>query len=151
MARKNAFLTQMQAQHDARVMHIGMTMMQWSTQVATDALVKTLGYGECMGDDPWGEMRILRLAQERLKNIDEIWNGISAKPDADAVRETTDRALEKKIPNAYGPWEERYVSWKEQSLASEVAQFRGKWKRQGLLEDDGGTSKLLRGIADETK
>lgn len=146
MGRKNAYLTQMQAQQDAKALHIGMTMMQWSTQVCMDALVKTLGYGACMKNDPWGEQRILTLAHEWLKNVDEIWNGISARPDADAIRATTDRLLEKKIPSAYGPWEERYLSWKDESLGKEVAKFRGKWKRQGLLDDDGGTSALLKGI-----
>lgn len=146
MGRKNAYLTQMQRQQDTRMLNMGTVMMQWSTQVAVDALIKTLGYGACMKNDPWGEQRILALAEEWLANIDHIWGGISRQPDADAIRRQTDTMLKKKIPSAYGPWEQRYIEWTEDTLSREVSKFRGLWKKQGLLDNDGGTSQLLKGV-----
>lgn len=148
---KNAFLTKLQIEQDQKIQLVGNTMSQWSTQIAMDALVKTLGYGDCMKKDPWGEQRILAFAKEWAANVDEIWGGLTRQPDADAIRQQTDKLIEKKIPSMYGPWESRYIMWKNQTLASEVAKCRGLWKRQGLLDDDGGTSELLRGVTDETK
>lgn len=124
-------------------------MSQWSSQIALDALVKTLGYGDCMKNDPWGEQRIVAFAREWAANVDDIWGGLGRRADADAIRETTDRMLKKKIPSVYGPWEERYRGWKTESLAQEVEKLRGLWKRQGLLDDDGGTSELLKGVGKE--
>lgn len=54
MGGKNAFLKKMQAQSDAKMMSVGCTMSQWASQIALDALVKTLGYGDCMKNDQWG-------------------------------------------------------------------------------------------------
>ena len=146
---KNDFLKKMQMQRDLHVLHVGSTMSQWSSQIALDALIKTLGYGDCMKNDPWGEQRIVAFAREWLVNVDEIWGGLGRQADADAIRETTDRLLKKKIPSVYGPWDERYIGWKTESLAQEVEKLRGLWKRHGLLDDDGGTSELLKGVGKE--
>ena len=149
MGGKNAFLKKMQAQSDAKMMSVGSTMSQWASQIALDALVKTLGYGDCMKNDPWGEQRIVALVKEWLGYVDEIWDGLGRKPDADAIRQTTDDLLKKKIPSVFAPWEERYRGWKPESLEQEVDKFRGLWKRQGLLDNDGGTSELLKGVCKE--
>lgn len=146
---KNAFVKQLQAKQDSKMLLVGSMMSQWSSQICMDALVKTLGYGACMGDDPWAEKRIARFLSEWLDNVDKEWDGVSRKPDADAVRVETDRLLQKKVPSLYVPWEARFKGWKEASLEQEVAKFRGLWKRQGLLGDDGGTSKLLQGVGDD--
>ena len=146
MGSKNAYLKKMQAKHDRRVLNVGTTMSQWSSQIALDALIETLGYGDCMKNDTWGEQRIVAFAKEWLVNVDKIWGGLTRQPDADAIRETTDRLLKKKIPSVYGPWDERYLGWKNDSLEQEVEKFRGLWKRQSLLDDDGGTSELLKGV-----
>lgn len=61
---KNAFLTKLQIEQDQKIRLVGNTMSQWSTQIAMDALVKTLGYGDCMKKDLWGEQRILAFAKE---------------------------------------------------------------------------------------
>ena len=149
MGGKNAFLKKMQAQSDAKMMSVGSTMSQWASQIALDALVKTLGYGDCMKNDPWGEQRIVALVKEWLGYVDEIWDGLGRKPDADAIRQTTDDLLKRKIPSVFAPWEERYRGWKPESLEQEVDKFRGLWKRQGLLDNDGGTSELLKGVCKE--
>lgn len=149
MGSKNAFAKRMQARHDSKVLNVGTTMSQWSSQICLDALVKTLGYGSCMKNDPWGEQRIVAFAREWLSNADEIWGGLTRQPDADAIRIETDKLLKKKIPSVYGPWKARYIGWQEVGLEKEVEKFRGLWKRQGLLEDDGGTSDLLKGVGKE--
>ena len=149
MGGKNAFLKKMQANNDVKVLNVGSTMSQWASQIAMDALVKTLGYGDCMKNDPWGEQRIVALVKEWLVYVDEIWDGLGRKPDADAIRQTTDDLLKKKIPSVFAPWEERYRGWKPESLEQEVDKFRGLWKRQGLLDNDGGTSELLKGVGKE--
>lgn len=95
---KNAFLTKLQIEQDQKIRLVGNTMSQWSTQIAMDALVKTLGYGDCMKKDPWGEQRILAFAKEWAANVDEIWGGLTRQPDADAIRQQTDKLIEKKIP-----------------------------------------------------
>lgn len=95
---KNAFLTKLQIEQDQKIRLVGNTMSQWSTQIAMDALVKTLGYGDCMKKDPWGEQRILAFAKEWAANVDEIWGGLTRQPDADAIRQQTDKLIEKKSP-----------------------------------------------------
>lgn len=149
MGGKNAFLKKMQASHDVKVLNVGSTMSQWASQIALDALVTTLGYGDCMKNDPWGEQRIVAFVKEWLTYVDEIWDGLGRKPDADAIRQITDDLLKKKIPSVFAPWEERYRGWKPESLEMEVDKFRGLWKRQGLLDNDGGTSELLKGVGKE--
>ena len=104
MGGKNAFLKKMQAQSDAKMMSVGSTMSQRASQIALDALVKTLGYGDCLKNDPWGEQRIVALVKEWLGYVDEIWDGLGRKPDAAAIRQTTDDLLKKKIPSVFAPW-----------------------------------------------
>jgi hypothetical protein len=150
---KNAFLKKLQAQSEEKAKQTGDITERWTRQAALDAAILTLAYGKCMGNDRWGAKRLESFGDEFVENLLYVTKGASYQPDADSVRADVDKLLKAKLhPDRFGPWAFRYAFWVEDPLEVEAQKKRGEWIREGVnLKDDGGTSKLLRGIADETK
>lgn len=148
MAKKNAFLQQLQAktQKDAKTM-MDLTE-RFTRQAAMDAALLTLGYGKCMRDDPWGAKRLVAFGEEFIENFLFVMQGCQYSSDADAIRVQVDKLLKAKLPeDRYGDWSIRYRGWVEEPLEVEAQKRRGKWVREGMdVRNDGGTSELLKGV-----
>ena len=120
----------------------------WVMQAGVDALVMTLGYDDVMKGHLWGEQRIYEFAAAWATNALHIMQGMGLRPDADAIREETDKLIKKKMPHKdFVPWEERYEDWKSRSVEAEREMFLKYWQKTGqATKDDGGTSQLLKGV-----
>ena len=143
---KNAFLKKMQAKHEYEAKTAIMLAEKWTRQAALDALVLTLGYGECMGE-PWGAMRIKRFVDEWVPVFLWVLQGAQGDPDSDAIREQVDKRLKPKVPpELYGDWGHRYPDFIEETIAEEQERFRSRWKKDGMDTDAGTTNDLLRDL-----
>ena len=121
---------------------------QWLKQAALDAVLITLGYGSCMGKDPWGAERLVRFGVEFIENLCMVCDGLQYTPDADAVRVKVNRLLKDKLPEeSYRDWSYRYAHWIERDLETEAQVKRRTWIKDGMdIKNDGGTSELLKGV-----
>lgn len=72
MAKNKGFRRRGAAQKK-RAIDTGVTMYQLVGQVDLDALILTLGYGECMGNDRWGQERIERFCLEWRQNTAYVY------------------------------------------------------------------------------
>lgn len=79
MAKNKGFRRRDAAQKQ-RAIDTGITMHQLVGQVDLDALILTLGYGECMGNDRWGPERLRRFCLEWRQNTAYVYRGLD--PDA---------------------------------------------------------------------
>lgn len=147
MAKQSSFLKRMQHQHEQMEKTSVMLAEKWTRQAALDAVVLTLGYGECMGGDCWGAGRIDRFANEWASNLLEILRGAQGQPDSDAIRQKTDTLLRPKVlPEHYAEWQQRYPGWIAETLEEENARSRSQWKRDGMDTNAGVTGELLRDL-----
>lgn len=147
MAKRNGFLTKMQARHEYEAKASIVLAEKWTRQAALDALVLTLGYGECMGKGPWGALRIKRFVDEWVPVFLWVLQGAQGDPDSDAIREQVDKRLKAKVPpELYGEWGKRYPGFIEESIQEEQNRFRSRWKKDGMDTDGGTTNDLLRDL-----
>ena len=147
MAKRNGFLTKMQARHEHEAKTSIMLAEKWTRQAAMDAVVLTLGYGSSMGKDPWGAMRIKRFVDDWVENFLLVLKGAQGAPDSDAIRAEVDKLLLGKVaPENYGDWEARYPGFIVESIQEEHDRLRPKWKKDGMDTDGGTTEDLLRDL-----
>ena len=147
MAKRNAFLTKRHARHEHEAKTSITLGEKWVRQAALDALVLTLGYGECMSKDPWGAMRIKRFVDEWVPIFLWVLKGAQAEPDSDAIRAQVDARLKPKVPpDIYGDWAHRYPGFISETIAEEQDRLRPGWKRDGMDTDGGATEDLLRDL-----
>lgn len=147
MAKRNAFLTKMQAVHEREAKTSIILAEKWTRQAACDAMILLLGYGKCMGRYRWGRKKILLAINEWTELFLWVLEGAQGNPDSDAIREQVDRLLEPKVmPDLYRKWEGRYPGFFHETMEEEVARLRPGWKRNGELAEDPVTSNLLKGI-----
>lgn len=127
MGSKNAFLKKLQAQAAKNEVLSTAEGIAHTKQAMCDAIVLVLGFGESMGGDQWGEQRIMAFldeVRETYKNM--VFPGIEVRCDSDGFRAEVDKLLKKKCPNAFVPWPERYVFWKEETIEQEAAREKRK-------------------------
>ncbi len=131
MGAKNAFLAKLQTKQAASELVSVAEAIAQTQQAMLDSMMVTLGYGDCMKNDPWGEQRIMEAVMEVKENYNElVFPGISLKPDADAHRGKVDKLLEKKLPHHFIPWLERYPFWREETIEQEAERERKKRNRK---------------------
>lgn len=147
MAKRNAFLTRMQATH-AREAKTAISLAEkWTRQAACDALILLLGYGSIMGKTRWGKKKILKAVNEWTELLLWVLRGLQGYPDSDAIREQVDKLLQPKVmEELYRDWDGRYPGWIHETMEQEVNRLRPAWKRDGELTDDPVTSELLKGV-----
>lgn len=122
MGAKNDFLTRMQNRAATNELMSVAEAIAHTQQGMCDAMMLTLGYGSCMKHDPYGEKRIMDFMEEVLENYKtKVYPGIEVRNDSDGFRYEVDKLLKKKCPNAFVPWEVRYVFWREESLEQQAA------------------------------
>lgn len=147
MAKRNAFLTKMQARHKNEAKTAVVLAEKWMLQAALDALVLTLGYGQSMGRTPWGAKRIKRFTDDWAENFLLVKKGSEGDPDSDAIRAEVDKLLRAKVPpENYGDWGMRYPGFIEETIQEEQERLRPRWKRDGMDTDGGTTNELLRDL-----
>jgi len=127
MGAKNDFLKKLQTKQAAKELVATADGIGKTQQAMFDAIILTLGYGSCMGNDQWGEKRIMAFLEECRENYQQkVFPGIEIRNDADGFRGEVDKLLKKKCPNGFVPWDQRYPFWKEESLEQEAARERKK-------------------------
>lgn len=106
-------------------------MKQLCDQCCVDAMILTLAYGECMGNDCWGAKRIDRFAREWAKNMLYVMEGIKGdSQEADFIRADVDKRLKAKVPiEKFVDWFGRYPMQKQETLEEEHARMGKKWRR----------------------
>ena len=125
MGAKNDYLTRLQAKVATNELLAKAETNAHTKQAMCDSIMLTLGYGECMKGDPWGEQRIMAFMKEVLETYEMIVHpGLEARNDADGFRDKVDKMLEKKCPKAFESWPDRYVFWTEETLEQEAARER---------------------------
>lgn len=128
MAKKNAFLEKLQTKAATRELMSTAEGIGQTKQGMVDAIIMTLGYGDCMKDRPWGEGRIMAFVEECLENYQtQVFPGIELRDDSDAFRKQTDELIAKKCPKYFaeqGPWPMRYPFWTELTIEQEAARNR---------------------------
>lgn len=125
MGAKNEFLKKLQIKTAANELVTTADSIAKTQQAMIDAIVITLGFGSCMGNDPWGEQRIIAFVQEVRENYrNQVFPGIAVKPDADAYRGEVDKLIQKKCPKNFIPWEMRYPFWKNETIEEEAVRER---------------------------
>ncbi len=134
MGAKNELLKRIQANLVVSDMMLAAEANDNAKQAMLDAVILVLAYGECMGNDKWGEKRIKAFvaeAEDTYKHT--VFPGICKRNDADGFRGKVDELLKKKLPSTFIPWRERYVFFKEESLEQEAKREkkqRNKKKRK---------------------
>ena len=114
MGAKNNFLNRLQTGVATDLVMAKAEMNANTKQAMFDAIMLTLGYGESMGNDKWGEKRIIAFATECLETYKTLVHpGLELRNDADGFRGKVDEMLKKKLHNNFMPWDERYVFWRE--------------------------------------
>ena len=147
MAKRNGFLTKMQARHEYEAKTSIVLAEKWTRQAAMDALCLTLGYGKCMGKRTWGATRIARFADEWVENFLWVLRGVQGDPDSDAIRAQADKLIRPKVPpDRYREYDYRYPGFIAETLAEEQERLRPKWKKDGMDTDGGTTEDLLRDL-----
>ena len=122
MESKNAFLEKLQAEQAQKDLMSTADGLGKAQQAMTDAMILVLGYGESMGNDRWGEKRIMAFLEELRETYENmVFPGIEIRNDSDAYRATVDKMLKEKCPAAFIPWEQRYPFWTEETLEQEAA------------------------------
>lgn len=125
MGAKNDFLKKLQIKTAANELVTTADSIAKTQQAMIDAIIITLGFGSCMGNDPWGEQRIIAFVQEVRENYrTKVFPGISVKPDADGHRGEVDKLIQKKCPKNFIPWELRYPFWKSETIEEEAVRER---------------------------
>lgn len=101
-------------------------------QCCVDAMILTLAYGECMGNDRWGKDRVNRFCTEWAKNMLYVMEGLEGNSqEADFIRADIDRRLKAKVPaEKYVDWTGRYPMYQQETLEQEHKRMGKKW-RQG--------------------
>lgn len=131
MAKNKGFRRRDAAQKQLAI-DTGITMHQLVGQVDLDALILTLAYGECMGNDRWGQERIERFCLEWRQNTAYVYRGLDSEdPEADAVRADVDKRLfAKTTEDDRTPWPERYPMQQRETLEEEAKRTRNWRKRK---------------------
>lgn len=105
MAKNNGFRAYAARQKEKSLGALEL-MKQLCDQACLDAIILTLGYGECMKSDPWGQERMDRFCREWAQNVAYVCRGYMPEdPESDAIRADVDRRLQAKVP------EREFVSW----------------------------------------
>ena len=147
MAKRNAFLSRMQAAHEREAKASIILTEKWTRQAACDALVILLGYGDCMGKTKWGKQKIYRAVNEWVEIFLWVLRALQGYPDSDAIRVQTDKLLKPKVvEELYREWDGRYPGMLGETMEQEVERLRPSWIRGGDLTEDPVTSKLLKGV-----
>ena len=121
MGAKNNFLNRQQTSVATDMVMAKAEMNANTKQAMFDAIMLTLGYGESMGNDKWGEKRIIAFATEVLETYKTLVHpGLELRNDADGFRGKVDEMLKKKLHNNFMPWDERYVFWREEPLEQQA-------------------------------
>lgn len=132
MGANNAFLKKLQAEQAKKELLATADGLGKAQQAMFDAIILTLGYGESMGGDNWGEKRIMAFIEEIRQTYNEmVFPGIEIRPDADGFRANVDKLLKAKCPNGFLPWEKRYPFWKTETIEEEAAREKKKRNRKG--------------------
>ena len=128
MASKNAFLEKLQTKIATRELMSAAEGIGQTKQGMVDAIILTLGYGDCMKGRTKGEKWIMAFVEECLENYQNvIFPGMEIRDDADAFREKADELIAKKCPKYFakdGPWPQRYPFWTEFTVEQEAARNR---------------------------
>lgn len=129
---KNKGFRRRDAAQKRRAIDTGITMHQLVGQVDLDALILTLGYGECMGNDRWGPERLRRFCLEWRQTTAYVYRGLDPEdPEADAVRADVDKRLfAKTTEDDRTPWEERYPMQQRETLEEETKRMKNRRKRK---------------------
>lgn len=131
MGCKNDFLIRMQARAARNELMSNSETFAHVQQAMFDAIVITLGYGSCMGNNPWGEKRIQAFVDEVRDNFKkQVFPGIEVRKDSDGFRGEVDKLIAKKCPKTFEPWPERYVFWREETIEQEAERERKTKKRK---------------------
>lgn len=106
-------------------------MKQLCDQCCVDAMILTLSYGECMGNDCWGAQRIDRFAKEWVENMRYVMEGLEGKTqEADFIRADIDKRLKAKVPpGKYVDWSGRYPMFQTETLEEEHAKNGKAWRQ----------------------
>lgn len=133
MGAKNDFLKRLQTTVATDRVMAKAEINAHTKQAMFDSIMLTLGYGESMGNDKWGEQRIVAFTKEVLETYTTLVHpGLEIRNDADGFRGKVDEMLKKKLPKHFEPWIERYVFWREESLEQQAARekkLRNKKRR----------------------
>lgn len=122
MGTKNDFLKRLQTSVATDLVMGKAEMNAHTKQAMFDSIMLTLGYGESMGNDKWGEQRIVAFAKEVLETYKTLVHpGLELRNDADGFRGKVDEMLKKKLHKNFESWDERYVFWREESLEKQAA------------------------------
>ena len=131
MGAKNAFLNKIKTEQKQRELLATADGLGKAQQAMFDSIILTLGYGSCMGEDVWGEKRIMAFLEEVRENYQQkVFPGIEIRDDADGFRGEVDKLLQKKCPGSFLPWEERYPFWNEETIEQEAERNRKERKRK---------------------
>jgi len=131
MGAKNEFLKKLQTKAAANELVSTADAIAKTQQAMIDSIIITLGFGTCMGNDPWGEKRIMDFILEVRENYrTKVFPGIAVKSDADAYRGEVDKLIQKKCPKNFIPWEERYPFWRNETIEQEAERERKARKRK---------------------
>lgn len=122
MGAKNDFLKRLQTSVATDLVMGKAEMNAHTKQAMFDSIMLTLGYGESMGNDKWGEQRIVAFAKEVLETYNTLVHpGLELRNDADGFRGKVDEMLKKKLHKNFESWDERYVFWREEPLEKQAA------------------------------
>lgn len=108
----NAYLAKKAHENKVR----NMVVMQWSHQMAYDAITLVLNDKEVMGKDVFGRQRINKLCKAMNAKINEIMPGLSGAVNSSYVRAQVDRELQRICGEDFVPWEERYPYWDDRGI-----------------------------------
>ena len=122
MGAKNDFLKRLQTSVATDLVMGKAEMNAHTKQAMFDSIMLTLGYGESMGNDKWGEQRIVAFAKEVLETYKTLVHpGLELRNDADGFRGKVDEMLKKKLHKNFESWDKRYVFWREEPLEKQAA------------------------------
>lgn len=130
MAKNNGFRAYSQRMEQKALDSLEL-MKQLCDQCCVDAMVLTLAYGECMGNDRWGEDRVNRFCEEWAKNMLYVMEGLEGKTqEADFIRADIDKRLKAKVPpEKYVDWSGRYPMFQTETLEEEHAKNGKAWRQ----------------------
>lgn len=131
MAKNNGFRAYAARQKEKSLGALEL-MKQLCDQACLDAIILTLGYGECMKSDPWGQERMDRFCREWAQNVAYVCRGYMPEdPESDAIRANVDRRLQAKVPEReFVSWFGRYPMQQQTTLEEEHAACGKKWRKR---------------------